>query len=317
MVNSNNRNYLNSAKDNAPSPINNFIIQYWSSKIMFKYAVITIKLALLLAFTTSNAVAQNKVYSFGVLNQRSITLSAEYWNPILKYVSDKSGVTLQLKMARTAPDNSEMVGRSAFDFVYSNAIFSPENASPGYRVFARPSGNAIKGQIVVLEDSAPVVLKDLEGKDVGFPSRSAVVGYVVPMIALMKTGVQVNPLFAGNQEGIMAQLKSRRVIAAGVNSQVMLEYAQRESIKYRVLWSSESYLNMPIAAHPSVPQNIARAVRSAFLDMTKDPQGMKILQATAAVIQQAPPYGFVRAHDQEYSNYRKLYRHSQYKVLTK
>jgi phosphonate transport system substrate-binding protein len=246
-----------------------------------------------------------------VVNQRSITLSAKYWNPILKYVSDASGVSLQLKMARTAPESSQMVGQSKFDFVYSNATLSPENAAVGYKVFARPSGNAIKGQIVVLDDSPLLNLQDLEGRDVGFPSLTAFVGYAVPMNALLQAGVKVNPLFAGNQEGIMAQLKGRRVIAAGVNSQVMLEYARREDVKYRVLWSSGGYLNMPISAHPSVPQNIVAAVRSAFLRMKNDPEGMKILEASAAVVKQSPPYGFTRAEDQEYSNYRMFYKHSQ------
>lgn len=208
-----------------------------------------------------------------------------------------------------------MIGRSELDFVYSNVIFSPENILAGYKVFARPSGDAIKGQIVVLEDSTPVSLKDLEGKEVGFPSLSAFVGYAVPMNALRQAGVKVNPLFAGNQEGIMAQLKERGVIAAGVNSQVMFEYARREGVKYRVLWSSESYLNMPIAAHPSIPQNIVTVVRSAFLGMAKDPEGRKILEASAALIKQNPPYGFIRAQDHEYSNYRKFYKHSQVKEL--
>lgn len=220
-------------------------------------------------------------------------------------------------MARTARESSEMVGRSELDFVYSNAIFSPENALVGYKVFARPCGDAIKGQIVVLEDTTPRTLKDLEGKDVSFPALTAFIGYIVPMNALLKSSVKVHPIFAGNLEGGMTQLKVGRVIAAGVNSQVMFEYARREGIKYRVLWSSEGYLNLPISAHPSIPQNIVTAVRSAFLGMRKDPEGMKILEASAAVIKQNPPYGFTRAQNQEYSNYRTLYKRSQYKVLTK
>ena len=51
------------------------------------------------------------IRSFGVLNQRSVQLTAEYWNPILQYVSKKSGVTLNLKMGKTAPDTSAMTGR--------------------------------------------------------------------------------------------------------------------------------------------------------------------------------------------------------------
>lgn len=220
-------------------------------------------------------------------------------------------------MARTAQESAEMVGRSELDFVYSNAIFSPHNALVGYKVFARPCGDAIKGQIVVLEDTAPQSFKDLEGKDVSFPALTAFIGYIVPMNALLKNGVKVHPIFAGNLEGGMTQLKVGRVIAAGVNSQVMFEYARREGIKYRVLWSSEGYLNLPISAHPSIPQSIVTAIRTAFLGMTNDAEGIKILEASAAVIKQNPPYGFTRAEDQEYSNYRMLYKLSESRVPTK
>lgn len=278
---------------------------------------IAIQLLLLFASATPNALADNKVYSFGVLNQRSITLSAEYWNPILKYISDRSGIPLQLKMARTAPESAKMIGRSEFDFVYSNAIFSPENTLAGYKVFARPSGEKIKGQIIVLEETPVFALEDLQGNDACFPAQTVFIGYLVPMNALLQAGVEVNPRFAGNLEGCMAQLKNKRVLAAGGNSQVMYQYAQREGLKYRVLWKSEDYLNLPISAHPSIPQHIVSAVRAAFLGIAEDPEGMKILAASSAVIKQHPPYGFVQAQDREYSNYRKFYRHNLVREITK
>lgn len=257
---------------------------------------------------TGTAQAEEKTYSFGVLNQRSIILTAQYWNPILKYVSDKSGVHLQLKMGKTAPETSAMISRSEFDFVYSNTIFTPANNPVGYRVIARPIERAIQGQIVTLDDSPIHELKELEGKEVGFPSLAAFVGYAVPMNELLRSGINVKPVFAGNQEGIMGQLKAGRVIAAGVNSEVMHDFAQREHIKYRVLWASEGYLNLPVSAHPSVPMEKVAAVKAALLNMAKDEDGLKILDASAALIKQTPPLGFVSAEDREYENYRHYYK---------
>lgn len=263
---------------------------------------------LLLLCSASSASAEGKPYSFGVLNQRSAVLTAQYWNPILEYVSRKSGLALKLKMGKTAPETSAMIGRSEFDFVYSNTIFTPINASAGYRIFARPVESAIQGQIVVAENSHVLSLKDLDGKEMGFPSLAAFVGYAVPMNALLKEGVTVTPLFAGNQEGIMGQLKAGRVPAAGVNSEVMRDFGRREGFAYRVLWSSENYLNLPISAHPRIAESEVESVRSAFLGMAADPEGAKILQASAAVIKQRGPYGFVGASDKEYENYRRYFK---------
>lgn len=273
-----------------------------------RFGKTVIKLLLSLALLSQSAQAEDKSYTFGVLNQRSITLTAQYWNPILKYLGEKSGVRLQLKMGKTAPETSAMIGRSEFDFVYSNTIYMPANDSVGYRVFARPIEETIQGQLVTLADSPIHSLKDLEGREVGFPSLAAIVGYAFPMNALLHAGVTVKPVFAGNQEGIMGQLKAGRVIAAGVNSEVMREFGLRENVRYRVLWSSEEYLNLPISAHPSVPKEKVKAIREALLNMAKDPEGLKILEASATLIKQKPPFGFVPAEDREYENYRHYYK---------
>lgn len=256
------------------------------------------------------AVANDKVYSFGVINQRSPVLTARYWNPILTYLSVKSGLSLTLKLAKTAPEQAAMIGRGEFDFVYSNHTFLPQNAKVGYRVIARPREEAIRGEIVVLADSPVMSLQDLAGKEVVFPSPVAFVGYYVPMDALLHEGLEVTPVFAGNQEGGIGQLKARRVAAAGVNSQVMRDFAQREGVKYRVLWHSEEYLNIPISAHPTVPKADADKLREALVGMADDPEGAKILVAAAELIKQKPPYGFVAAKDQEFENVRRFYKKS-------
>lgn len=258
--------------------------------------------------------ADDKAWSFGVLNQRSISLTAEYWNPILQYISQKSGVPLRLSLAKTAPETDAMISQGSLDFIYSNTIFTPGNEGAGYQTFARPIGPTIQGQIVTLENSAPHTLKDLQQLEVGFPSLIAFVGYALPMNALLEQGITVKPVFAGNQEGIMAQLKFGRVIAAGVNSKVMHDYAKRENIAYRVLWTSAPYLDLPIAAHPRVPQKIVAALRAALLGMSQDAEGIKILQASAALIKQAPPLGFVATDNREYQNYREFFRTSRIKA---
>ncbi|MGN2392383.1 phosphate/phosphite/phosphonate ABC transporter substrate-binding protein [Pelomicrobium sp. G1] len=256
------------------------------------------------------ASAQEKVYSFGVITQRSPILTAQYWNPILRYVSEKSGVPLVLKLAKTGPEHSAMIGRGEFDFIYSNHNFKADNDVVGYRVIARPQEEAIQGQIVVLASSGIQSLRELEGKEVVFPSQVAFVGYYVPMDALLRAGISVKPLFAGNQEGAMGQLKAGRVVAAGVNSQIMRDFANREQVEYRVLWSSEKYLNIPISVHPSVPKEKVAKVRQALIHMAADPEGARILAASAELVKQKPPYGFVAAEDAEFDNVRRFYRTS-------
>ena len=254
--------------------------------------------------------AEDRPLSFGVISQRSPILTAEYWNPILHHVSERSGVPLQLKLAKTGPDHAAMVRRGEFDFLYSNHNFTVENSAVGYKVIARPREAGIRGEVVVLADSPARTLGDLADKDVVFPSKVAFVGYFVPMDALLRAGIRVNPLFAGTQEGAMGQLQAGRAAGAAVNSQVMRDFAAREGVQYRVLWQSDEYLNIPVSVHPSVPADKVKAVRDALLGMADDPEGRKVLAASAEVIKQKPPFGFVAATDAQYENVRRFYQES-------
>lgn len=247
-------------------------------------------------------------FSFGVLPQRSPVLTAQYWNPIFDYVQRRTGIVLVLKVARTGQESSEAIEQGLYDFVYSNHIFRPRMAAANYQVILRPRDEAITGQIVTLADSKIKTLKDLQGQEVGFPSAAAFVGYAVPMDQLLRQKISVTPTFGGNQEGIMAQLKAGRVLAAGVNGQVMQSFAQRENLRYRVLWESAPFLNLPIAVHPRVPKAVADAVRQAIDAMDEDPEGQKILQESANLIGQSPPYGFRASSPADYRSYTEFYK---------
>lgn len=265
-------------------------------------------LALLCYLLLAASATAQTMYSFGVLPQRSATLTAQYWNPILTHVGDRCGVRLELAMRKSAEEFSDAEARGEFDFVFSNHIFIPSHAAAGYRVIGRAAGEAIHGQIVVSDASAIKALHELAGREVGFPNRNAFVGYAAPMSALVQVGLVVTPVFGGNQEGVMAQLRAGTIPAAAVNSRVMREYAARENFKYRAVWTSEPYLDLPVAVHPRVPDSVARAVGEALIGMSRDAEGSKILQASAASVRQQAPWGFVQALDADYRNQREVYR---------
>jgi phosphonate transport system substrate-binding protein len=256
----------------------------------------------------ASGVQAQQPYSFYVLNQRTIALTAQYWNPILSFVSKKSGVPLDLKLAKTAQEGNANAEAGKYAFLYTNHFFTPERDRLGYKVIARPAGPGIRSQIVVPVDSAIQSLTDLNGKEVAFVSPDGFTGYWLPMDALLRSNVNIKVVFTGNQEASSAQLRLYKVAAAGVNSSVMARYGRRESFQYRALWTSEVYQDLCIMANPHLPANIVAAVRAALVDMVKDPQGHEILQAGADLLKSNSELGFVAATDREYDNYRKFYR---------
>lgn len=253
--------------------------------------------------------AQSKPFAFNVLNQRTIALTAEYWNPIITYVSQKSGVPLELKLAKNAHEGNLIAEKGGYDFLYTNHFFTPERDGLGFQVIARPTGTGLQSQIVVPSDSPIRSLQDLEGKDVGFVSPDGFSGYWVPYDALLRAKVNVNVSFTGTQEASVAQLKVGKIAAAGVNGLILERYARREGFAYRSLWTSSVYPDLCIMAHKQrVPADKIAAVRAAFVGMDKDPEGRKILAGAAALIKANSALGFVPSDDKEYDGYRAFFK---------
>ena len=259
------------------------------------------------------AVAAEEPLKFNVLNQRSVALTAQYWNPILTYVSKKSGVPVELKLAKTSKEGNAIAERGEYDFLYTNHFFTKERDKLGYKVIARPAGPGIRSQIVVPNDSAVQSLNDLQGKEVAFVSPDGFTGYWLPMDALLRAKVDVKVVFTGNQEASSAQLKVNKIAAAGVNSTIMARYARRESFDYRALWTSDIYQDLCIMANPKVPADKVAAVRAALVNMAKDPEGRKVLEAGAELLKSTAELGFVSADNRDYDNYRAFYRTTQVK----
>lgn len=258
--------------------------------------------------TSSSAMAQSACFRFGVINQRSILLTAQYWNPILRYASEKSGVPLCLKIGRAISDTLAMAIHGELDFVISNNLFSSERTNINYQIIARQSGADLRGAIVVLQSSPISSLHDLEGKEVSFPSPEAFVGYQVPMDVLRRSGIRVKPVFSGNQESAMEQIKAGRTVAAVANAEIMEEFARRENIHYRTLWVSGTFPSLPLMAHRSVPPKTVQVVRDALVNMRNDPAGLKILRASANLTGSKDTLKFVAASDKDYEVYRQFYK---------
>ena len=258
----------------------------------------------------------NKPLAFHPLNQRTTALMAAYWNPIIKYVGTKSGVPLELKLAKNSTEGNAAAEKGAYDFLYTNHFFTPERANAGFMVIARPVGPGVQSQIVVPSDSPVRTLQDLEGKDVGMVSPDGFTGYIVPLDALLRAKVKANISYTGNQEASVAQLKVNKIAAAGVNGLILERYARREGFAYRALWTSQTYPDLCIMAHKRVPEATIAAVRATFVGMDKDPEGIKVLAIAAGVVKANSKLGFVAADDKDYESYRVFFKNTLVKYNT-
>jgi phosphonate transport system substrate-binding protein len=262
---------------------------------------------LALPLAGSAVAATPPVYNFSPVNQYNLQVSASFWNPIVRYVSEKSGVTLNLKLGRTSADTTSFVLAREVDFAFTNHLFSPERSKMGWTVFGRRNAAPVRAQIVVPADSKITSMAQLRDSIVAFPGPEALIAYKVAYAHLLLEKVPVTVAFAGNMDAAFTQLFSGRAKAAGANSQLVQNYSGRENKDFRVLWSSPPFNDLALMASPRVPKDQVRAVARAFLDMQSDPEGRRILAAASELVHAPEPLSFVAAGDADYAAYRRFY----------
>ncbi|MGV7207249.1 phosphate/phosphite/phosphonate ABC transporter substrate-binding protein [Oxalobacteraceae bacterium A2-2] len=246
------------------------------------------------------------VYQFSPVNQYNLQLTAAYWNPIMQYVSEKSGVRLQLKVGRTSADTTSYVLAQEVDFAFTNHLFSPDRMRMGWRVLARRDAAPVRAQIVTLADGPIRELRDLAGADVAFPGPEALVAYKVNYAELLRQNVPVDVIYAGNMDGAFAQLASGKVKAVGANSQLAAAVAARNGLRLRVLWQSAPFADLALMVSPRVPAAQAEAVARAFIGMAGDERGKRVLAEAAAAVK-TPPFSFVPVREGDYDAYHDFY----------
>ena len=260
------------------------------------------------AWAAAQSATQSATYRFSPVNQWDIARTAAYWNPIIRYVSDKSGVRLELKIGRTSADTTAYVLAQEVEFVFSNYLFSPERDQLGWKVFGRRWTPPLQGQIAVPFDSPITRLEELKGQEVVFAGPEAFIGYKLPYAHLLSKNIDVKAVFAGNQNAAFAQLFAGKARAVGSNSALVDGYSVREGKKFRVLWTSEGFHDLALMASSKVPEQDVKAVASAFINMHRDPAGKAILVKASEEVGLDRQAYFLPATGGDYAAYRRFFQ---------
>jgi len=261
-----------------------------------------------LTFAANGFAEEAPVYRFSPVNQWDINKTAAYWNPIINYVAEKSGVRLQLKMGRTSADTTSYVLAQEVEFVFTNHLFGPEREKLGWKVFGRRHMSALHGQIAVPADSPITQLEQLNREEIAFAGPEAFIGYKVPYAHLLAKGIDIKVVFGGNQNAAFAQMFAGKVKAVGSNSQLIDGYAAREKKSFRILWSSDEYHDLALMASSKVREKDLKAVAGAFHAMHTDPKGKEILHQASLSVGLSEDAYFIPASPSDYASYRKFYQ---------
>ena len=244
--------------------------------------------------------AEMATLSFGLPPQQSSMELAKRWAPVLQYLSEKSGLNLQLKIAKDISTYHQQVWGGQFDIAYMNPnSYVAANKVQGYRAFAKEKGGKSFGIIVARKEGPIKSLVELDGQPMAFPSDTAFMATILPLKQLEKEKVAINIEYVISMDSVYRSVAKGMFLAGGGESRTFgsLDSAIRDQLT--VLWQSENLPSFPFFAHPRVSAEAVGLLQKAMIGMGEDPQGQALLKVVNIK-------ALDKADDAEYNGVRKM-----------
>ncbi len=256
---------------------------------------------LLLIFLISPLVsADEKVYTFGVVPQQSASKLAKLWSPILRKLSQETGMTIKFATAPTIPEFEMRLSKGEYDFAYMNPYhFVVFNKLPGYQAMNKAKDKAIKGVIVARKDSNITSLDSLSGKTLAFPAPAAFAASILTREHLASTGVVFQPQYVSSHDSVYISVARGLYPAGGGVVRTFNNVSPKIRDELEIVWTTKGFTPHAIAASPSIAEEDRVAVQQAISTLDSSELG-------AALLKKLSIKGFESAENQDWDDVRKL-----------
>lgn len=235
----------------------------------------------------------------GVVPQQSPQKLMKVWQPIVKYLSEKIGHTVILKVEFSIPEFEKVLYSGGYDFAYMNPYHYVEASNKkGYEAKIRAQKNIV-GILVSKESSIEMVLKQ-NNKRFLFPSPNAFAATLLTKYELLKYyGINIDKderlLYVNSHDSVYKGV-ARNIghIGGGIMRTFNNLQDEQSKSKLNIIYKTNPYPSHPIAFKPSLNQDLVKKITKLFLTM---PLQMK---------QTLTIKNFIEIEDKEYQVIRKL-----------
>ncbi len=233
----------------------------------------------------------------------AITLFDRF-DPLMRYLTRKTGYEFKLVSPRDFEDFFDTVERGEVQFSYSNPYIYIQLADKGYlSAFAntviQDSGDIFRGIIITHKSSPISSLADLKGRRVMVVSYKSAGGFLAQKLLLNKNGIDVFKdlrLTEGKRQEEVILNVYRKTVDAGFVRESALDVLKEEIdlSKIRIIARTPYIANWPFAAARNTDPRIVEAVRKSLLDLGEKP-----------VLSAANIKSFKPASDKDFDDLRK------------
>ena len=237
-------------------------------------------LILLIFFITASfkkSLAQERVFTIGVVPQFTPVEIYERWGPLVKELENRTSLKFELKTYKSIPEFEKAFLKGELDFVFMNPYHQVMAYKAQKYIPLLRDKTPLTGILVVRRDSPVKEVKDLDGKVIAFPAPNAFAASLY-MRALLTENFKISftPEYVKTHDNVYRQVILGKAQAGGGVNNTFLRQPEEVKRELRVLYETPSAAPHPLSVHPRVPKEVRDKVKKAILDMANEPS-MKAL----------------------------------------
>ena len=240
-------------------------------------------ICILLIFIANCSVCYGRpphVYTIAVVPQDPKLIIHRNWMPLLKYLTAKTGIPLQLKHYQNITQFGADLYKGSPDFAYMNPYHAiVARKSQGYIPLLKDGDRKLQGVMVVRKDSSIKSIRELQGKHVAFPSPNAFAASLYIRALFAEQGIKIVPVYVTTHANVYRHVILKKVPAGSGIYRTLQKEPRTVQDQLRVIFETPASAPHPFSAHPRVPHEIQQAIRSVFIELSNDVKNRHLLEA--------------------------------------
>jgi len=226
--------------------------------------------------------SQKKTLSYGVPTQAYY----ETYSPFINYLNEHlQGIHIQIVSSANFSTFIEKLNNREFDLAIANGIMALDSSRLGYHLAGESIGEEPNvGVILINKDSSINKFSDLKGKSIASLESPALQGYMLPMVYLLKKGLDVNKdiklKYLESFESVILNVYLGKCSAGFTSIAGWRGFIKRRKevvSKVVVKWVTPTTPGNTLLIRDNLNEKTAGQLRNLVLEMHKNEEGRKAL----------------------------------------
>jgi len=249
-----------------------------------------------------------KHYSFAIHPLHNPEMLLERYGPIVDYLNRNiKDAHFVLEASRNYEEFDKKLYAGQPDFALPNPYQTVNSLKHGYHVFGKMGDDQnFRGIWLVRRDSGIRKVRDLKGKKVSYPAKTALAATMMPQYYLHTHGIDVNKdienLYVGSQESSIMNVYLGQVSAAAtwpIPWALFQKQYPDKAAQLELIWQTEPLINNSLVARSDIPPELVERVAVLLATLHESEEGR-------AMLAQLPISRFERASDASYDVVRSF-----------